>query len=71
MRINAVSINSALNRTQGPIKKISAITKPTTFAVEEVSDDLSSIEPAQVETQNRLKANNRLDMLGGEVDVWV
>lgn len=38
MRIGAVSMNSSVNRALSAIKKISAIAKPRTFAVEEVSD---------------------------------
>ena len=71
MRIGAVSMNSSVNRTQTAIKKISAISKPRTFAVDEVSDDLSNV--GQIDRENHLHdgAKNRLDTLGSEVDVWV
>ena len=71
MRIGAVNMNSSVNRTQTAIKKISAISKPRTFAVDEVSDDLSNV--GQIDRENHLHdgAKNRLDTLGSEVDVWV
>jgi len=71
MRIGAVSRNSSVNRTQTAIKKISAISKPRTFAVDEVSDNLSNV--GQIDRENHLHdgAKNRLDTLGSEVDVWV
>ena len=71
MRIGAVSMNSSVNRTQTVIKKISAISKPRTFAVDEVSDNLSNV--GQIDRENHLHdgAKNRLDTLGSEVDVWV
>ena len=70
MRIGAVSMNSSVNRTQTAIKKISAISKPRTFAVDEVSDNLSNV--GQIDRENHLRdgAKNRLDTLGSEVDVW-
>jgi hypothetical protein len=71
MRIGAVSMNSTVNRAQTAIKKISAISKPRTFAVDEVSDNLSNV--GQIDRENQLHdgAKNRLDTLGSEVDVWV
>ena len=71
MRIGAVSMNSTVNRTQTAIKKISAISKPRTFVVDEVSDNLSNV--GQIDRENHLHrgAKNRLDTLGSEVDVWV
>ena len=71
MRIGAVSMNSSVNRTQTAIKKISAVSKPRTFAVDEVSDNLSNV--GQIDRENHLHdgAKNRLDSLGSEVDVWV
>lgn len=71
MRIGAVSMNSSVNRTQTAIKKISAVSKPRTFAVDEVSDNLSNV--GQIDRENHLHdgAKNRLDTLGSEVDVWV
>jgi len=71
MRIGAVNMNSSVNRTQTAIKKISAISKPRTFAVDEVSDNLSNV--GQIDRENHLHdgARNRLDTLGSEVDVWV
>ena len=71
MRIGAVSMNSTVNRTQTAIKKISAVSKPRTFAVDEVSDNLSNV--GQIDRENHLHdgAKNRLDTLGSEVDVWV
>jgi len=71
MRIGAVSMNSSVNRTQTAIKKISAISKPRTFAVDEVFDNLSNV--GQIDRENHLHdgAKNRLDTLGSEVDVWV
>ena len=71
MRIGAVSMNSSVNRTQTAIKKISAISKPRSFAVDEVSDNLSNV--GQIDRENHLHdgAKNRLDTLGSEVDVWV
>ena len=71
MRIGAVSMNNTVNRAQTAIKKISAISKPRTFAVDEVSDNLSNV--GQIDRENHLHdgAKNRLDTLGSEVDVWV
>ena len=71
MRIGAVSMNSTVNRAQTAIKKISAISKPRTFAVDEVSDNLSNV--GQIDRENHLHdgAKNRLDTLGSEVDFWV
>lgn len=71
MRIGAVSMNSSVNRAQSAIKKISAIAKPRTFAVEEVSDNLSNAGQVERESHANKASNNRLDTLGSEVDVWV
>jgi hypothetical protein len=71
MRIGAVSMNSSVNRTQTAIKKISAISKPRTFAVDEVSDNLSNVGQIDRESHLHDGAKNRLDTLGSEVDVWV
>jgi len=71
MRIGAVSMNSSVNRTQTAIKKISAISKPRTFAVDEVSDSLSNVGQIDRESHLHDGAKNRLDTLGSEVDVWV
>lgn len=71
MRIGAVSMNSSVNRAQSAIKKISAIAKPRTFAVEEVSDHLSNAGQVERENHANKASNNRLDTLGSEVDVWV
>jgi len=71
MRIGAVGMNSSINRAQSAIKKISAVSKPRTFAVDEVSDNLPNV--GQMDRENHLHdgAKNRLDTLGSEVDVWV
>ena len=71
MRIGAVSMNSSVNRTQTAIKKISAISKPRTFAVDEVSDNLSNV--GQIDRENHLHdgAKNHLNTLSSEVNVWV
>ena len=71
MRIGAVSMNSSINRAQSAIKKVSAISKPRTFAVDEVSDNLASIRDANTESHTSDGSKNRLDTLGSEVDVWV
>lgn len=71
MRIGAVSMNSSINRAQSAIKKVSAISKPRTFAVDEVSDNLASIRDANTESYTSDGSKNRLDTLGSEVDVWV
>jgi len=71
MRIGAVSMNSTVNRAQTAIKKISAISKPRTFAVDEVSDNLSNVGQIDRESHLHDGAKNRLDTLGSEVDVWV
>jgi hypothetical protein len=71
MRIGAVNMNSSVNRTQTAIKKISAISKPRTFAVDEVSDNLSNVGQIDRESHLHDGAKNRLDTLGSEVDVWV
>ena len=71
MRIGAVSMNNSVNRAQSAIKKISAIAKPRTFAVEEVSDNLSNAGQVDREKHANKASNNRLDTLGSEVDVWV
>jgi len=71
MRIGAVSMNSTVNRAQTAIKKISAITKPRTFAVDEISDNLTNVGQIDRESHLHDGAKNRLDTLGSEVDVWV
>ena len=71
MRIGAVSMNSSINRAQSAIKKVSAISKPRTFAVDEVSDNLANIRDANTESHPSDGSKNRLDTLGSEVDVWV
>lgn len=71
MRIGAVSMNSTVNRAQTAIKKISAISKPRTFAVDEVSDNLSNLGQIDPESHLYDGSKNRLDTLGSEVDVWV
>lgn len=71
MRIGAVSMNSTVNRAQTAVKKISAIFKPRTFAVDEVSDNLSNVGQIDRESHLHDGAKNRLDTLGSEVDVWV
>jgi hypothetical protein len=71
MRIGAVSMNSTVNRAQTAIKKISAISKPRTFAVDEVSDNLANAVRVESEGSSNNASKNRLDTLGSEVDVWV
>ena len=71
MRIGAVSMNSSINRAQSAIKKVSAISKPRTFVVDEVSDNLANIRHANTESNASDGSKNRLDTLGSEVDVWV
>ena len=71
MRIGAVSMNSSVNRAQSAIKKISAISKPRTFAVEEVSDNLSKVGQVEPDSYSNNASKTRLDTLGSEVDVWV
>ena len=64
-------MNSSINRAQSAIKKVSAISKPRTFAVDEVSDNLANIRHANTESHTSDVSKNRLDTLGSEVDVWV
>ena len=71
MRIGAVSMNSSVNRAQSAIKKISAISKPRTFAVEEVSVNLANVGRAEPNSHSNNASKDRLDTLGSEVDVWV
>jgi len=71
MRIGAVSMNSTVNRAQTAIKKISAISKPRTFAVDEVSDNLANAVQVESESYSNNAPKNRLDTLGSAVDVWV
>ena len=71
MRIGAVGMNSTVNRAQTAIKKISAISKPRTFAVDEISDNLTNVGQIDRESHLHDGAKNRLDTLGSEVDVWV
>lgn len=72
MRIDGVSLNRPLNRAQGAIKKVSGVSKPLTMAVEELPQDaVSQGETDAVRGRPHDKPNNRLDTLGGEVDVWV
>ena len=37
MKISSVSMNRPLNKAQGAIRKVSAVTQPLTLAVDEVS----------------------------------
>jgi hypothetical protein len=72
MRINAININSKVYRAQGAIKKIAPVSKPRTFAIEEVSQDTSSVElDNSMAALEKHGPKNRLDTLGSEVDVWV
>lgn len=71
MRIGAVSMHSSINRAHSAIKKISAISKPRTFAVDEVSENLANVGQAERKSHLHNGAKNRLDTLGSEVDVWV
>jgi hypothetical protein len=72
MRIDAVGLNRPLSRMQGPIKKVSGVTKPLTMAVTELSEDMHAPEETEtVRGRTHDKPNNRLDTLGSEVDVWV
>ena len=71
MRIGAVSMNSSINRAQSAIKKVSTISKPRTFVVDEVSENLANIRQANTESNASDGSKNRLDTLGSEVDVWV
>jgi len=71
MRIGAVSMNSSVKRAQSAIKKISAISKPRTFAVEEVSDHLANAGQVEPDSYSNNASKNRLDTIGSEIDVWV
>ena len=71
MRIGAVSMNSSVNKAQSAIKKISAIAKPRTFSVEEVSDHLANAGQVEPDSYSNNTSKNRLDTLGSEIDVWV
>ena len=71
MRIGAVSMNSSVKRAQSAIKKISAISKPRTFALEEVSDNLANAGQVEPDSYSSNASKIRLDTLGSEVDVWV
>ena len=59
MRIGAVSMNSSVNRAQSAIKKISAIAKPRTFSVEEVSDHLANAGQVEPDSYSNNTSKNR------------
>ena len=70
MKISSVSMNRPLNKAQGAIRKVSAVTQPLTLAVDEVSVYPlleNSTEPLKNSKKN---ADGNIDTLGSEVDVW-
>ncbi|NBX53848.1 MAG: hypothetical protein EBQ82_13110 [Betaproteobacteria bacterium] len=70
MKITGVSINRPLNKAQGAIRKISAVTKPLTLGVTEVPGPSTPDADTDVSQRPSQKAKDNLDTLGTEVDVW-
>ena len=70
MKISSVSMNRPLNKAQGAIRKVSAVTQPLTMAIEEASDYPSIDAPVDNDKQSNKKSHGAVDTLGSEVDVW-
>jgi hypothetical protein len=71
MKISSVSMNRPLNKAQGAIRKVSAVTQPLTMAIEEVSDYPSIDAPVDNDKHSKKNSHGAVDTLGSEVDVWV
>ncbi len=71
MKISSVSMNRPLNKAQGAIRKVSAVTQPLTMAIDEVSDYPSLQTPLEKDKNSKNKSHGAVDTLGSEVDVWV
>jgi hypothetical protein len=71
MKISSVSMNRPLNKAQGAIRKVSAVSQPLTLAVDEVSDYASLETPVDNDKHSKKKSPGAVDTLGSEVDVWV
>jgi hypothetical protein len=70
MKISSVSMNRPLNKAQGAIRKVSAVTQPLTMAIEDVSDYPSIDAPVDNDKHSKKKSHGAVDTLGSEVDVW-
>ena len=70
MKISSVSMNRPLNKAQGAIRKVSAVTQPLTMAIEEASDYPSIDAPVDNDKHSKKKSHGAVDTLGSEVDVW-
>ena len=71
MKISSVSMNRPLNKAQGAIRKVSAVTQPLTMVIDEVSDYPSLETPVENDKYSKKKSHGTADTLGSEVDVWV
>ena len=71
MKISSVSMNRPLNKAQGAIRKVSAVSQPLTLAVDEVSDYPSLETSVDSDKHSKKKSHGVVDTLGSEVDVWV
>jgi hypothetical protein len=71
MKISSVSMNRPLNKAQGAIRKVSAVTQPLTLAVDEVSDYPAIDNFLENDKRSKKKSHGAVDTLGSEVDVWV
>ena len=71
MKISSVSMNRPLNKAQGAIRKVSAVTQPLTLAVDEVSDYPAIDNSLENDKRSKKKSHGAVDTLGSEVDVWV
>ena len=70
MKISSVSMNRPLNKAQGAIRKVSAVTQPLTLAVDEVSDYPLLENSTELLKNSKKNADGNIDTLGSEVDVW-
>ena len=71
MKISSVSMNRPLNKAQGAIRKVSAVTQPLTKVIDEVSDNPSLETLVENDKHSKKKSHGAVDTLGSEVDVWV
>ena len=71
MKISSVSMNRPLNKAQGAIRKVSAVTQPLILAVDEVSDYPALNTALENDKRSKNKSHGAVDTLGSEVDVWV
>ena len=71
MKISSVSMNRPLNKAQGAIRKVSAVTQPLTLAVDEISDYPAIDNSLENDKRSKKKSHGAVDTLGSEVDVWV